>query len=505
MRNRRSGTMRGISRRTFLKAVGAGAAGLGFSRYTMPATPARAGFANLLPGGYLSTSGAQIVSQDGVPVRLAGVNWYGFDCDTYVAGGLNFQPLCKLCQLVVSLGFNVIRLPFAVDVALNNPPVADAFVSADPSLFNNKTRTALDCMDALITTAGNYGLKVILDSHRAFHGWSTQENGLWYARDPDFKTNGKTWTTQDWTNAWVYLVNHYKNTVDPWGNPIVIGCDLHNEPSDNPNTDPTSPYYWPNDSGAGWGGGGGSGSEDWRQPATALATTLLSSYNNPNLLMFIEGVRTDLAGPSSNSNHYWPGGNLSGVITRGDTVTLSVTNKLVYSVHDYGPDNSQTDYLPWTSQQNTPLAVMQSCYQVWDQTWGKIAKGYTDQFNVYHSPAPIWIGEFGTTNTARAGNSAQYYVSPNQYNNLYDANPYDGVYQQGAWFCSLVQYIYDNSVANGSNSIHWCYWAVNGTQSAVSRGFNLRYQDADDWYGILNDGWTDAESADIMTRLRTIQ
>jgi endoglucanase len=41
----------------------------------------------LLPSGYLHTSGLHIVDEANRPVRLMGVNWYGFDCTSMVAGG----------------------------------------------------------------------------------------------------------------------------------------------------------------------------------------------------------------------------------------------------------------------------------------------------------------------------------------------------------------------------------------------------------------------------------
>ncbi len=42
----------------------------------------------LLPAGYLSTSGNQIVSSGGTPVKIAAVNWYGFETTSFAPQGL---------------------------------------------------------------------------------------------------------------------------------------------------------------------------------------------------------------------------------------------------------------------------------------------------------------------------------------------------------------------------------------------------------------------------------
>lgn len=75
-----------FSRRRFLQIAGAGATTLALGRGPFQSLRAEAA-GQLLPAGYLETSGAQIVpAGGGASVRLAGVNWYGFDCDTYCAG-----------------------------------------------------------------------------------------------------------------------------------------------------------------------------------------------------------------------------------------------------------------------------------------------------------------------------------------------------------------------------------------------------------------------------------
>jgi hypothetical protein len=112
---------------------------------------------------------------------------------------------------------------------------------------------------------------------------------------------------------------------------------------------------------------------------------------------------------------------------------------------------------------------------VWDQTWGRIAQ---------QGIAPLWIGEFGTPNGLRPGDTAppEDYADPNPSN------------AQGAWFTYLVEYI-------EKNNLHWCYWPLNGTQSAAP----TRNPALPDHYGVLAPDWKNVASRPLMTKLQTIQ
>src|SRR5689334_12605950 len=103
---------RGImSRGRFLRTLGAAAAGAGLAgragrAHAMRDLPNTI-YGTPLPSGYLRAEGSQIVGTDGLPVRLAGVNWYGFECSSMVAGGLDHQTLGGICRRIAALGFNV--------------------------------------------------------------------------------------------------------------------------------------------------------------------------------------------------------------------------------------------------------------------------------------------------------------------------------------------------------------------------------------------------------------
>jgi endoglucanase len=105
-------------------------------------------------------------------------------------------------------------------------------------------------------------------------------------------------------------------------------------------------------------------------------------------------------------------------------VTLSIANQLVYSAHDYGPNLFQQ---PWFNSSTTPTSLT----AIWNQYWGYISAG---------GIAPVWLGEFGTTNNGTDIEST-------------------AAGSQGQWFQSLVAFL------QATPAIQWTYWALNGEDS----------------------------------------
>lgn len=407
---------------------------------------------SLLPDGYLHTSGSSILGADNAPVRLAGVNWYGFECNSMVAGGLDHRTIGAIAGTIRDLGFNHVRLPFSVEAVQDNPTV-EQFLDAEPPLIG---RHVLEIMDAVVEGLGQAGLKVVLDCHRSDAGWSTQENGLWYTQE---------YPEEAFLRAWETLAQRYRS------NTTVIGCDIRNEPG----SPPPDPNAWPANGGSLWGFGG-SRQRDFHDAATRAANTILNV--NPDLLIFVEGVREDPAGPQENHNSYWFGGNLMGVKHSAlpqrwtaAPIELSVPGRLVYAPHTYGP--FMYHGLPWCrlgSTANTPDA----CNQVWDKVWGYIAE---------ENIAPIWIGEFGTPNGLRPNQNAPQQV----WTDINDTHA------QGIWFTYLTDYI-------RQHDLNWCYWAINGTRS-LSPGRNPNQIEG---FGVLAPDWQDIASQPLYSKLQSI-
>jgi hypothetical protein len=159
---------------------------------------------------------------------------------------------------------------------------------------------------------------------------------------------------------------------------------------------------------------------------------------NPHLLIFVEGVNyaTDLSGVASLP------------------IQLNVANQLVYEAHNYGFDYSGlSGYSNYTSQANA--------------SWGYLATG--------NNPQPLWIGEFGTCNTADTC------VNSGSNGDL------------GFWFNMITAFI-------EQNGIDWTYWAVNGTESTGSS----RTYGAAETYGVLNATWNASANATLTSRLQSM-
>ena len=349
--------------------------------------------------GYWHTSGNQILDSNGNPVRIAGINWYGFETPDEIAHGLWVQDYHTVINDIAALGYNTIRIPFSNQM-VETPIVPQnlSFSNSTGGTINGdlKGLNALQDLQKIVAAAGAAGLKVILDDHRSEAGESAEQDGLWYT---------STYTSQDWVNDWTTLATMFAN------DPTVIGFDLRNEPhtpsGDTYGTDAT------------WGTG--NTSTDVRLAYEQAGNAILAV--DPGALIFCEGISEypDSSAPGGFDGTWW-GGDLQGVAQY--PVVLSSPGHVVYSAHDYGPNLFQQT---WFNSSATPASLD----AVWNKFWGYI---YTQNI------APIWVGEFGTDNSASDVESS-------------------AAGSQGQWFESLVSYLAANQWMG------WTYWALNGEDS----------------------------------------
>ncbi|MFD9592404.1 cellulase family glycosylhydrolase [Kitasatospora sp. NPDC059973] len=291
------------------------------------------------PGsGYWHTSGRQLLDEAGRPVRIAGVNWFGFETADHVPHGLWARDYGSMIDQMRALGFNTIRLPYSDDLFRGSVPTGvnhSGGMNADLEGL-----TSLQVMDRIVDRAGSAGLKVILDRHRPDAGG---QSALWYTS----AVPESTWLADLRAIAARYA-----------GNPTVIGIDLHNEPHD--------PACW----------GCGDPALDWRLAAERGGEAVLGA--NSSLLVLVEGVQ------SFQGSSTWWGGNLRGAAAY--PVRLGVPNRLVYSAHEYATSVARQ---PWFDDPAFPANLP----AVWDSNWG-----YLFRQNI----APVWVGEFGSTLQAAA-------------------------------------------------------------------------------------------------------
>lgn len=323
--------------------------------------------------GYWHTSGNQILDSNNQPVRITGINWYGFETADFVAHGLWAQDYKYILNAIKSNGYNVIRIPFSNQMVESDPLPTSINFSNSSGAINSDLQGlhSLEILDKIISYAGSIGLRIILDNHRSEAGNSAEGNGLWYT---------STYPENSWISDWQTLTTRYS------GNTTVIGMDLRNEPHRiiPPNNQDTGGCWGCSDS-----------SRDWRLAAQRGGNAILAI--NPKLLIFVEGV------DCVNNDCDWWGGNLEGVAQ--SPVVLNTSNQLVYSAHDYGPTDVPQ---PWFNSSTTQASLTAK----WNTSWGYI---YAQNI------APVWVGEFGTGNNASdiqdstAGSQGQWFSTLVQY------------------------------------------------------------------------------------------
>jgi endoglucanase len=368
--------------------------------------------------GYWHTSGNKILDSAGNQVRIAGINWYGFETPDMVAHGLWSVDYKVVVDDIRSLGYNTIRIPFSNQMVETPivPQNIGYYGNGGPINTDLQGLNSLQILDKIIGYAGQDGLKVILDDHRSEAGNSAEQNGLWYT---------SAYPQSAWVNDWVTLAHRYA------GNTTVIGADLRNEPHT-----PTGVTYA---NGATWGTGTAT---DFRLACQTAGNAVLAVQ--PNWLIMVEGIGEFQHADGSIDSTWW-GGDLQGVADF--PVQLNVANRVVYSPHDYGPDEFQQT---WFNSSTTPASLA----AVWAKYWGYVSAQNT---------APIWVGEFGVPNSD-AGTTAAG--------------------SEGQWFASLIQYI------KATPAMGWTYWALNG----------------EDRYGLLDGSYSiSSASATKQSLLASIQ
>jgi endoglucanase len=316
--------------------------------------------------GYWHTSGSAILDANNKTVRIAGINWSGFETSAEVVHGLYAQDYKYLLDAIKSNGYNTVRIPYSNQMVELPIVPSSAYMNfyngSGPINTDLEGLNSLEILDKIVDYSGQIGLRVILDNHRSENGETAEANGLWYtAQYPE----------SDWINDWETLARRYS------GNSTVIGMDLRNEP----HSVGSGGAFWTSTN----------IENDWHLAAERAGDAILKV--NPRLLIFVEGTDT------KTDTGYWWGGNLLGVASA--PVVLSVAHQVVYSAHEYGPNLYQQS---WFNAKTTPASLQALSTKMW---------GYVSKKGI----APVWVGEFGTPNDAAdlespaAGSQGQWFES----------------------------------------------------------------------------------------------
>ena len=168
--------------------------------------------------GYWHTNGNQILDASNHPVRIAGINWYGFETTNGAPGGLDMQDyraiLADHPQQRLQHHPHPLLQP---DGRIPHHPHVDSILQPQrphqrrPQEASTPSRSSTRSS----STPRSAGLKVILDNHRSEAGDGPEANGLWYTH---------AYPESSWIADWQMLARRYDD------NPTVIGMDLRNEP-----------------------------------------------------------------------------------------------------------------------------------------------------------------------------------------------------------------------------------------------------------------------------------
>jgi endoglucanase len=257
------------------------------------------------------------------------VNWSGLETSGFAPIGLRTRKIDDTLDQIAAAGFNTIRLPYSNQLLEPTTRPTTINFSLNPQL---QGLNGLGLLDYVVDGAGRRGLRVILDRHRPTADGQVE---LWYTESvPEAR----------WIQDWVMLAARYR------GDPTVVGADLSNEPH--------GAATWGDDNPA----------TDWRLAAERAGNAILET--NPDWLIIVEGVE------HAGGETYWWGGNLSGAAQA--PVRLSRPERLVYSAHDYGPEESWQSWFGSGFPDNLP--------RIWSSRWA-----YLQQNGI----APVLVGEFG--------------------------------------------------------------------------------------------------------------
>ncbi|KAF8354645.1 hypothetical protein PRIPAC_96268, partial [Pristionchus pacificus] len=147
------------------------------------------------------------------PFVLKGINYFGFESETYTPHGIWSYDLNFYLDFIKNNNFNAIRVPFSLEMVKNNPSNLNINCGSNPGLCG---KTALQLLDAFIDRAAERGLLIMLDNHRITPGGGISE--LWYNNEyPESQV----------ISLWQSLITRYS---DRWN---VFAIDLKNEPHDS--------------------------------------------------------------------------------------------------------------------------------------------------------------------------------------------------------------------------------------------------------------------------------
>lgn len=216
----------------------------------------------------------------GIPSRLSGINWHGFDETFSMPTTLKYRNYQSVLDQMKQLKFNVIRIPFSQTI-FKGIIASEEFVNftLNPEL---KGLTSLQCLDKIIHYCGQIGLGVLLSRLTESMG-TVGSDGLWDV------SGGYSHLSDQFLLDWVSLASRYLHTA-------VIGMEL-------------------------WHASVPSSSSEWDLAAVRIGNAILDV--SPDLLIFVERRPEDIWSRNA------------GIDNKEELMHLSIPNRLFYSIRHF--------------------------------------------------------------------------------------------------------------------------------------------------------------------------
>ncbi|EFA77783.1 putative cellulase [Heterostelium album PN500] len=322
-----------------------------------------------------TTSGTQL-QMNGQTIRVQGIAWFGLETLTFSPGGLQTKSVEQLLDVLVAQKFNVLRLPFSVDMILKPRMPNQINYGLNPNLAG---LNAFQVFEYITKACATRGILVVAEMHR--FDPNDYIPGLWYSTQCIYNIDGQciNYTTDVVTNAWITVVNTLQKYWNFWA------VDVKNEPHGT----------------ATWGTG--NTATDWDAAFKNIANTIQSKTGFKGVY-FIEGIENNAGSICSPATGNWWGGNLSP--QQCFPVFLATPNKLVFTPHTYCSSVSDQPYF------NDP-SYPSNMPSVWDASFGFLK-----------SSQPVVIGEWGcknnnTKNSKWISSFVSYLKSTGMTNHIY--------------------------------------------------------------------------------------
>ena len=251
-----------------------------------------------------------------LPMHVRGISWFGLETQDMVMNGLWSHPMTFYMDLMAREGFNVIRVPFSAEWAVNrfDQYPYSGLLAGDPI---RQHRQAVEILDDLFDMAHERDILILLDLHRLNWNYISE---LWYSPENNL------YPAESFFTAWFAVLDRYHN------HPALWGVDLLNEPHGRATWGTDDP------------------STDWRLFVETALPRFEERYPTAHWVYLVEGIG-------------W-GKSLADAVASPVRVPPTVTTRLAYSAHNYG-----RSVVPSIDVQN-----LGALHWDWDTNFGAVRK-----------------------------------------------------------------------------------------------------------------------------------